>query len=172
MIPATVKTKLSRTRNPRRALLKSLATSLIDRGEMTTTKTKAKAVIPYLEKLITKAKKGGLANRRLIIAQLQSPRSAHKLVDEIAPKLNKRTSGHLRLESVGFRKGDNSPLAKVSFVDELKTPKQKKNFQPQPKIASKALEVKEAQIVAETKTTKTETAAKESVANKEDKNND
>src|SRR5581483_2610813 len=73
-----------------------------------------------VEKLITKAKRGDLHNRRQVISGLQTLSSAHKLVDEIAPKLKSRSSGHLRIEKTGTRRGDNAPLAKVSFVDDLK----------------------------------------------------
>src|SRR5690606_18413974 len=81
---------------------------------------KAKELVPYIEKLITKAKKGDLHSRRQIIAKLQTVESAHKLVDEIAPKLGKRNSGHVRIERTALRRGDNAQMARVSFVDDLK----------------------------------------------------
>jgi large subunit ribosomal protein L17 len=82
---------------------------------------KAKELVPFVEKLITKAKKNDLHNRRQIISSLQTVGSAHKLVDEIAPKLNGRDSGHLRIEKTRYRRGDNALLARVEFVDDLKT---------------------------------------------------
>lgn len=112
--------KFHRERDQRRALIKGLADSLIKYESIETTLPKAKEIVPYVEKLITKAKKGDLHNRRQVISKLQTIESAHKLVDEIAPKLSARTSGHLRIEKTGFRRGDNAPLAKVSFVDDLK----------------------------------------------------
>ncbi len=116
--------KFGRERDQRRALLKSLAESLIKYESIETTLPKAKEIVPYTEKLITKAKKGDLHNRRQIIARLQTLDSAHKLVDEIAPKLGARTSGHLRIERTVMRRGDNAQMARVSFVDDLtiKTP--------------------------------------------------
>jgi large subunit ribosomal protein L17 len=84
-----------------------------------TTLPKAKEVVPYVEKLITKAKKNDLHNRRQVISGLSTISAAHKLVDEIAPKLN-RSSGHLRIEKTGFRRGDNTQMARISFVDDLK----------------------------------------------------
>lgn len=111
--------KFGRERDQRRALLKSLAESLIKYESIETTLSKAKEIVPYTEKLITKAKKGDLHNRRQIIARLQTLDSAHKLVDEIAPKLGARTSGHLRIERTSLRRGDNAQLARVSFVDDL-----------------------------------------------------
>ena len=86
-----------------------------------TTLPKAKEVVPYVEKLITKAKKGDLHNRRQVLSGLQTIASAHKLVDEIAPKLKGRASGHLRIEKTVMRRGDNAQLARVSFVDDLKS---------------------------------------------------
>jgi len=113
-------TKFHRERDQRRALLKALADSLIKYESIETTLPKAKALLPYVEKLITKAKKGDLHNRRQIIADLQTVESAHKLVDEIAPKLKGRASGHLRIERTGFRRGDQAEMARISFVDDLK----------------------------------------------------
>ncbi len=113
-------TKFGREKDPRRALIKGLADSLIKYESIETTLPKAKEVVPYVEKLITKAKKGGLHNRRQIISELQTIASAHKLVDEIIPKLSARNSGHLRIVKGATRRGDNTQLARVSFVDDLK----------------------------------------------------
>lgn len=112
--------KLHRERDQREALVKGLADSLIKYESIETTLPKAKEVVPYVEKLITKAKKGDLHNRRQVISGLQTIASAHKLVDELAPKLKARTSGHLRIERTALRRGDNAQLARVSFVDDLK----------------------------------------------------
>ncbi len=112
--------KLHRERDEREALIKGLADSLVKYESIETTLPKAKEVVPYLEKLITKAKKGDLHNRRQVIKGLQTLESAHKLVDEIAPKLGGRVSGHLRIEKTTFRRGDHAQLARVSFVDDLK----------------------------------------------------
>ena len=79
--------KFNRERDQRRALIKSLAESLVKYESIETTLPKAKEVVPYVEKLITKAKKGDLHNRRQVISDLQTVATAHKLVDEIAPKL-------------------------------------------------------------------------------------
>src|SRR3954465_2789225 len=112
--------KFGRERDQRSALLKGLADSLVKYETIETTLPKAKEIVPYMEKLITKAKKGDLHNRRQIISELQTIASAHKLVDEIAPKLTGRTSGHVRIEKTRTRRGDNAQLARVSFVDDLK----------------------------------------------------
>lgn len=113
--------KFSRERDQRRALIKGLASNLIDHGAITTTTPKAKELVPYFEKLITKAKKGDLHNRRQVISKVATVDSAHKLVDDIAPKLTARNSGHLRIEKKANRRGDNAQMATVSFVDDVKT---------------------------------------------------
>jgi large subunit ribosomal protein L17 len=73
-----------------------------------------------VEKLITKAKAGDLHSRRQVISELQTLDAAHKLVDDIAPKLGGRNSGHLRIERTYFRRGDQAQMATISFVDDLK----------------------------------------------------
>lgn len=113
-------TKFHRERDQREALVESLAEALIIHGSIVTTLPKAKAVVPYVEKLITKAKKADLHNRRQIISKLQTVSSAHKLVDDLAPKLAGRTSGHLRITREDNRRGDNAEMARVSFVDDVK----------------------------------------------------
>jgi large subunit ribosomal protein L17 len=112
-------TKFGRERDQREALMKSLAEALILHGSIKTTLPKAKAIVPYVEKLVTKAKKGDLHSRRKVIASLQTVSSAHKLFDEVAPKLEGRTSGHFRIERLDSRRGDNADMARVSFVDDL-----------------------------------------------------
>jgi large subunit ribosomal protein L17 len=112
--------KFNRERDQRSALMKGLADSLVKYESIETTLPKAKEVVPYVEKLITKAKKGDLHNRRQVISDLQTVASAHKLVDEIAPQLKGRVSGHLRIEKTRTRRGDNAQMARVSFVDDLK----------------------------------------------------
>ncbi len=121
--------KLGRQRDQRRALLKGLATSLVMEESIETTLPKAKELVRYIEKLITKAKKGDLANRRTVIAGLSTQVAATKLVDQIAPQLAGRTSGHVRVERTRLRVGDGAQMAIVEFVDELK---------PMPKAAKEA----------------------------------
>ena len=112
--------KFGREKDERRALIKGLADSLILNESIETTLPKAKETLPYVEKLITKAKAGGLHNRRQIISSLQTKEAAHKLVDDIAPKLTARNSGHLRIEKTDVRRGDSAQMATISFVDDLK----------------------------------------------------
>ena len=131
--------KFHRERDQRNALIQSLAESLIKYESIETTLPKAKEVMPYVERLITKAKKGDLHNRRQIIADLQTIETAHKLVDEIAPKLKGRTSGHLRIERTTLRRGDNAEMARISFVDDLKA-----EVKAEAKPAAKAVAAKPA----------------------------
>lgn len=112
--------KFGRERDQRRALIKGLATSLVEYGKIETTLPKAKETVRYIEKLITKAKKGDLHNRRMVIAGLSTQAAAFKLVDSIAPQLNGRTSGHVRVERTRVRVGDGAQMATIAFVDDIK----------------------------------------------------
>ena len=112
--------KFGRETDQRRALIKGLATSLVMEERIETTLPKAKELVRYIEKLITKAKKGDLANRRAVIAGLSTQVAAVKLVDQIAPQLSGRTSGHVRVERTRLRIGDGAQMAIIEFVDELK----------------------------------------------------
>lgn len=140
--------KFGRERDQRRALLKGLATSLVEHGKIETTLPKAKELVRYIEKLITKAKAGDLASRRRVIAGLSTQAAAFKLIDQIAPQLTGRTSGHVRVERTRLRIGDGAQLATISFVDELKdTPKPATPVKPVVKPAAKK-PVKKAEKVA------------------------
>jgi large subunit ribosomal protein L17 len=144
--------KFHRERDQREALMKGLADSLVKYESIETTLPKAKEIVPYIEKLITKAKKGDLHNRRQVIAALQTLESAHKLVDEIAPKLTGRTSGHVRIVRTRTRRGDNAQLARVSFVDDLKeAPVAKSAAAPARKPAAKPKAAAPADAKAEAK---------------------
>jgi large subunit ribosomal protein L17 len=156
--------KLHRERDQREALVKGLADSLVKYETIETTLPKAKEVVPYVEKLITKAKKGDLHNRRQVIADLQTLEAAHKLVDELAPKLKGRTSGHLRIVKTKLRRGDNAQMARVSFVDDLKEA-------PIAKSAAAKAEKPAATSAAkaEAKAPAKKPAAKKTPAKKEDK---
>lgn len=147
--------KFGRETDQRRALIKGLADSLVIRESIETTLPKAKEVVSYTEKLITKAKKGDLHNRRQVIAGLQTLEAAHKLVDDVAPKLTSRTSGHLKLEKTDLRRGDAAQMARVSFVDDLskEVKKPKAESKPVPKPAAK--KVSSPSRSAQASTTKT-----------------
>lgn len=130
--------KFHRERDQRVALLKNLAESLIKHGSIETSLAKAKELSKYVEKLITKAKKGDLHSRRQIISSLHTVANANKLVDEIAPKLKDRNSGHLRIERTHARRGDNTQLAQISFVNDLKAAATRKSSTAEQSSAASA----------------------------------
>lgn len=110
--------KFGRETDQRRALRRGLIKALIENLEITTTLARAKEIRRETEKLITIAKKGGLANRRLLISRLDDIKSADLLMDVIAPQIT-RNSGYLRIERAGFRRGDNAEMGTISFVDNI-----------------------------------------------------
>lgn len=110
--------KFGRETDQRRALLRGLMCSLIKYQTITVTLARAKEMRRGTEKLVTIAKKGGLANRRLLISRLDNLEVADLLMDVIAPQI-KRNSGYLRIERTGFRKGDHAEMATISFVDSI-----------------------------------------------------
>ncbi|MBI4120662.1 MAG: 50S ribosomal protein L17 [Parcubacteria group bacterium] len=109
--------KFGRERNQRRALLRSLASSLIKKGKIRTTEAKAKELRPFVEKLVTQGKHGTLAQSRLIISRLGGDKvSGSKLFKEIAPKYAERKGGYIRIVKLPRRLGDGSPMAMIEFV--------------------------------------------------------
>lgn len=110
--------KFGRETDQRRALLRGLMCSLIKYQAITVTLARAKEMRRGTEKLVTIAKKGDLANRRLLISRLDNLEVADLLMDVIAPQI-KRNSGYLRIERTGFRKGDHAEMATISFVDSI-----------------------------------------------------
>ena len=99
-----------------RLMLANLAAHLFVSEAITTTETKAKRLRPYAEKMITKAKKGGVHNRRTVVADLRDEESAAKLFDEIAPRYADRNGGYLRILKLGPRPGDSAPMARIELV--------------------------------------------------------
>ena len=110
--------KFGRETDQRLALSRALMCALIKNTSITTTLARAKEIRRSTEKLVTLARKGGLNNRRLIIARLNDIEAASILVDIIAPQL-KRDSGYLKIERAGFRRGDNVEMGTISFVDDI-----------------------------------------------------
>ncbi len=99
-----------------RLLLANLAAHLFEAGGIVTTQAKAKALRPYAERLITKARRGTVHDRRQVIAKLHDKAVAHKLFAEIAPRYEGRPGGYLRILKLGPRPGDNAPMARVELV--------------------------------------------------------
>jgi large subunit ribosomal protein L17 len=109
--------KFGRDKTQKRALLNSLALNLIVREKIKTTEPKAKELRPFIEKLITRAKKGDVATRRSIIAKLSSSsRGVKKLFDVLAPKYADKKGGYTRVLKLGARKSDGAKMAIIEFV--------------------------------------------------------
>ena len=111
------KRKFGRNKTQKRALLNSLALNLIVRGKIKTTEPKAKELRPFIEKLITRAKKGDLATRKLIISKLSNRSSeVKKLFEILAPKYADKKGGYTRVLKLGARKSDGAKMAIIEFV--------------------------------------------------------
>ena len=128
--------KLSRDINARKALLANLATSLLEKGKLTTTVAKAKFARPYVEKLITSAKKDRLFANRKLAASLSSV-AFKRLVGEIAPGFSERHGGYLRIVKQVSRRGDNAQMAKLELLEWDKTLVKKTEAKPKEKKAAK-----------------------------------
>ena len=99
-----------------RLMMANLVASLVAAEAIVTTEAKAKALRPIAEKMITKAKKGGLHNHRQVVAFLGDKEMASKLFDEIGPRYADRNGGYTRILKLGPRHGDNAPMARIEFV--------------------------------------------------------
>jgi large subunit ribosomal protein L17 len=109
--------QLRRTSEQRLALLRNLATSLIENGAIETTEAKAKELRPFVEKIISKAKTGTLHSRRLAGRHIQKRAAADKLFQEIGPKFAKRPGGYTRILKTAHRKGDGAEMARIELVE-------------------------------------------------------
>ena len=109
--------KLNRTASHRKAMFANMAASLIEHEQIVTTLPKAKELKPVVEKLVTLAKRGDLASRRLAAARLRNEEMAKKLFETIGPRYKERSGGYTRVLKAGFRYGDNAPMAVIELVD-------------------------------------------------------
>lgn len=109
--------KLQRKSGHRAALLKNLAAALIKHEQIMTTLPKAKELRPYVEKLVTLAKRGGLSNRRLAQSRLGDDAQLRKLFDVLAERYASREGGYTRIIKAGYRQSDAAPMAVIEFVD-------------------------------------------------------
>ena len=109
--------KLNRTSSHRKALLRNMSAALIKHEQITTTLPKARELRPYLEKLITLAKRGGLSNRRLAHARLLDEAQEKKLFEVLAARYADRQGGYTRVLKAGIRASDAAPLAVIELVD-------------------------------------------------------
>ena len=109
--------KLGRASAHRRALLANLTAALIEHGRIKTTETKAKAVRPIAEKMVTLGREGTIHARRQALAYLRTQEIVHKLISEVAPRFVGRPGGYTRIVKLGPRQGDAAPMAYLEFVD-------------------------------------------------------
>ncbi len=109
--------KLQRTSSHRAALFRNMAAALIKHEQITTTTAKAKELRPYIEKLITLAKKGGLSNRRLAHSRIMDEAQERKLFDVLGPRYAERNGGYTRVVKAGIRASDAAAIAVIEFVD-------------------------------------------------------
>ncbi len=108
--------KLKRDKDQRKMLLRNLVTAVVERDRIVTTITKAKAIQPLVENMVTLAKKDTLASRRRAAAFLLTPDSVKRLFDEVGSKFGQRAGGYTRIVRVGPRKGDGAEMAILEFV--------------------------------------------------------
>jgi large subunit ribosomal protein L17 len=141
-------------------IIANLATNLFEHGRITTTEAKARVLRPVAERLITKAKKGDLHNRRQVLTTIKDKGVVHSLFEEIAPRYAERPGGYTRITKIGPRKGDNAPMAVIELVTEEYTPKKEA---PAKKSAAKKAPAKKS---AAKKTAAKKSAAKKSAAKK------
>ena len=129
------KKKLNTDMSHRKALLRNLANSFIEIGKMETTLVKAKYVKPYIEKAVTKARKGvDFTNIKNVSKLVTTDKAARILFNEIAPKYATRPGGYTKIIKLPNRVGDNTPMARIEWVEEKKATKEKKT----PKVAKEA----------------------------------
>ncbi len=111
------RTKLSRPTGHRKALMRNLSRALIEHERIRTTEAKAKALRPFIEKMITLGKKAELHNRRQAFSEIGKKEAVHKLFEEIAPRFKERQGGYTRIIRDGQRAGDGSWMAYIEFVE-------------------------------------------------------
>jgi large subunit ribosomal protein L17 len=142
-----------------RLIVANLTTQLFEHGRITTTEAKARVLRPVAEKLITKAKRGDLHNRREVLKTVRDKSVVHELFTEIAPRFAERPGGYTRITKIGPRKGDNAPMAVIELVTEAYEPKA-----PAKKAAKKAPAKKAAPAAAVEETPAEQAPAKETAA--------
>ena len=109
--------KLNRTSSHRKAMFANMAAALIRHEQIVTTLPKAKELRPFVDKLVTLAKKGDLAARRMAVSKVRDQAMVRKLFDTIGPRYEDRNGGYTRVLKAGFRYGDSAPVAVIEFVD-------------------------------------------------------
>ncbi|MEX0426682.1 50S ribosomal protein L17 [Nocardioides sp. DS6] len=143
-------------------IVSNLATALFEHGRITTTEAKARLLRPVAEKLITKAKKGDLHNRREVLKTIRDKSVVHTLFTEIAEQFAERPGGYTRITKIGPRKGDNAPMAVIELVTEAYAPKAPAKAAPAAEVTKEApaapAEVEAPAVDEETEVVSTEAA--------------
>ena len=109
--------KLNRTAPHRQAMLANMAAALVKHEQIKTTLPKAKELRPFVEKLVTLGKKGGISNRRVAMSRMRDETQVKKLFDVLGERYKERQGGYLRIMKAGYRYGDSAPMAVIEFVD-------------------------------------------------------
>jgi large subunit ribosomal protein L17 len=162
--------RLGGSSSHQKAILANLATALFEHGRIKTTETKARALRPYAEKLITHAKKGTLHNRREVLKKIRDKDVVHSLFADIGPFFSDRNGGYTRIIKVENRKGDNAPMAVIELVQEKTVTSEADRARrvgaskPATKAAPVAAEPAAEEAVAEAETTEAETSEPEAAA--------
>ena len=165
--------RLGGSSSHQKAILANLATALFEHGRIKTTETKARALRPYAEKLITHAKKGTLHNRREVLKKIRDKDVVHSLFAEIGPFFSDRNGGYTRIIKVENRKGDNAPMAVIELVQEKTVTSEADRARrvgaskPAAKAKPAPAEPEAEEVVAETETTEPETTEPEAAAEAE-----
>ncbi|HRV68574.1 MAG TPA: 50S ribosomal protein L17 [Marmoricola sp.] len=147
-----------------RLILANLATSLFEHGRITTTETKARVLRPYAEKLITKAKRGDLHNRREVLKVIRDKSVVHVLFTDIAETFKDRPGGYTRITKIGPRKGDNAPMAVIELVTEAYAPKPSTKKEAKAEAAPVPVEAEEVEAEEPTEAPADEASSEEAVA--------
>lgn len=141
------KKKLNTDMSHRKALLRNLANSFIEIGKMETTLTKAKYVKPYIEKAVTKARKGAdFTNIKNVSKLVTTDKAARILFNEIAPKYATRTGGYTKIIKLPNRVGDNTPMARIEWVEEKKDTKETKTTKVAKETKPKVVKAKKVEV--------------------------
>ncbi|MFE7648358.1 50S ribosomal protein L17 [Streptomyces phaeoluteigriseus] len=152
-------------------LLANLAKQLFEHGRITTTEAKARRLRPYAERLVTKAKKGDLHNRRQVLQVISDKSIVHTLFTEIGPRYENRPGGYTRITKIGNRRGDNAPMAVIELVEALTVAQQatgeaeaatKRAVKEDALKKDEAVEAKSDEVVEDAAEAKAEDASKES----------
>ncbi|MDX6301025.1 MAG: large subunit ribosomal protein [Nocardioidaceae bacterium] len=157
--------RLGGSASHQKLIVANLATSLFEHGRITTTEAKARVLRPVAERLITKAKKGDLHNRRQVLATIKDKGVVHALFEDIAPRFADRPGGYTRITKIGPRKGDNAPMAVIELVTEEYSPRARTTQADRTApAAAPAAPVEDAAVDAPAEDAATEAPAEDAVA--------